>query len=455
MSSSAPSAAAVPAPLWSRACGPLSGETRVPGDKSISHRALMFGALAVGETTVTGLLEGEDVLRTADAMRKLGATVARRPDGTWVLHGRGVGGLTEPDDVLDMGNSGTGARLLMGLLATHPFTSVLTGDASLRKRPMARVTDPLARFGAVFTGRSGGRLPLAVTGTEQPVPIDYTLPVASAQVKSAVLLAGLNTPGRTTVIEPEPSRDHTELMLRAFGADLTVEDLPEGGRRITLTGQPELTGRPVVVPGDPSSAAFPVVAALIVPGSHVVVRNVGMNPLRTGLFKTLLEMGADIRLVDERLEAGEPVADLEVRHSALKGVYVPAERAPSMIDEYPILAVAAAFAEGETRMDGLAELRVKESDRLTTMADGLADCGAETAVEGDTLIVRGTGTAPKGGAMIAVQLDHRIGMSFLVLGMATPEPVGIDDAAAIATSFPDFAGLMTRLGALISSDKDR
>lgn len=441
----------LPQALWSRPNGALTGAIPVPGDKSISHRALMFGALAVGETTIEGLLEGEDVLRTARAMQQLGATVERLGDGQWRLFGRGVGGLCEPDDVLDMGNAGTGARLLMGLLATHPFTAVLTGDASLRKRPMARVTVPLSAFGATFTGRSGGRLPLAVTGTETPIPQTYTLPMASAQVKSAVLLAGLNTPGQTTVIEPEPTRDHSELMLRAFGAELTVEDQADGSRVITLTGQPELTGRPVKVPGDPSSAAFPVVAALIVPGSVVTIRNVGMNPLRTGLIATLMEMGADIRLINERTEAGEAVADLEVHASALKGVTVPASRAPSMIDEYPILSVAAAFASGETRMDGVGELRVKESDRFTAMLDGLAACGVETAEEGDTLIVRGTGQPPRGGAMIPVNLDHRIGMSYLVLGMATAEPVGIDDADAIATSFPGFADLMRGLGADISS----
>lgn len=442
------SSSEAPQPLWSRPRGALKGTLTVPGDKSISHRALMFGALALGETTVEGLLEGEDVLRTAQAMRQLGATVERLGEGSWRLQGRGVGGLCEPDDVLDMGNSGTGARLLMGLLATHPFTSVLTGDASLRKRPMARVTVPLSHFGATFTGRSGGRLPLAVTGTATPVPQTYELPVASAQVKSAVLLAGLNTPGVTTVIEPEATRDHSELMLRAFGADLTVSVRDDGARVITLVGQPELTGRAVKVPGDPSSAAFPVVAALIVPGSHIVVRNVGMNPLRTGLFTTLLEMGADIKLVNEREEAGEPVADLEVRYSALKGVTVPPERAPSMIDEYPILSVAAACASGETRMLGLAELRVKESDRLAAMADGLKACGADTDVaENDTLVVRGTGQPPRGGAMIPVNLDHRIGMSYLVLGMTTAEAVGIDDASAIATSFPGFADMMIELGA--------
>lgn len=433
--------------LWSKACPPLSGDIRVPGDKSVSHRALMFGALAIGETVVEGLLEGEDVLRTAAAMKQLGASVERRDNGTWVLQGRGVGGLAEPADVLDMGNAGTGARLLMGLLASHPFTAVLTGDASLRSRPMARVTTPLAQMGATFTGRSGGRLPMAVTGTETPVPITYTLPVASAQVKSAILLAGLNTPGETTVIEPEPTRDHTELMLRAFGADVRVEDRADGSRVITLTGQPELTGRAIVVPSDPSSAAFPVAAALIVPGSHITVRGVGMNPLRTGLYTTLREMGADLTITNERVEGGEPVADLVVRHGPLKGVSVPAERAPSMIDEYPILSVVAAFASGETRMNGLAELRVKESDRLSLMANGLAACGVTVRVEGDDLIVTGTGAAPKGGQNIAVNLDHRIGMSFLVLGMAAQEAVGIDDESAIGTSFPGFSALMTGLGA--------
>lgn len=442
----------LPDALWSRAAPGLSGSVSVPGDKSVSHRALMFGALAVGETVIDGLLEGEDVLRTAEAMRRMGAEVTRRPDGRWVLHGRGVGGLAEPDDALDMGNAGTGARLIMGLLATHPFTAVLTGDASLRGRPMARVIDPLSRFGARFVGRSGGRLPLAVTGTDAPVPQTYELPVASAQVKSAVLLAGLNTPGETVVIEREPTRDHTELMLRAFGADVRVEEIDGGGRRITLTGRPELTGQAVVVPGDPSSAAFPVVAGLIVPGSHLTVRNVGLNPLRTGLFTTLREMGADLRVVNERISGGESVGDLEVRASSLRGVRVPPERAPSMIDEYPVLAVAAACATGETRMDGLGELRVKESNRLDGMARGLAACGVDVTVEGDSLIVRGTGTPPRGGALIPVELDHRIGMSFLVLGMAAQQAVGIDDQAAIGTSFPNFASLMTGLGALITTE---
>ena len=439
-----------PKPLSSSAVTALSGRVRVPGDKSVSHRALMFGALALGRSTVEGLLEGEDVLRTAEAMRRLGAEVTRLDDGTWELYGRGVGGLAEPDDVLDMGNAGTGARLLMGLVASHPFTTVFTGDASLRSRPMRRVSEPLSRMGAGFVGRSGGRLPMAVIGAVSPLPITYELPVPSAQVKSAVLLAGLNTPGITTVIEREATRDHTELMLRGFGAELTVETLADGGRAISLKGQPELTGRAVKVPADPSSAAFPVVAALLVSGSHITVTGVGTNPLRCGLFETLREMGADIRAVNVRDEAGEPVADLEVRFSALKGVDVPPERAPSMIDEYPVLAVAAAFASGTTRMRGLAELRVKESDRLAAVARGLEACGVTLEVEGDDLIVHGTGQPPRGGATIAVNLDHRIAMSFLVMGMAAREAVRVDDAAAIDTSFPGFASLMNGLGAKIA-----
>lgn len=440
------------AALISARAEPLRGTARIPGDKSISHRALMLGALAVGESVVEGLLEGEDVLRTAAAMRALGAEVTRQGDGRWRLWGRGVGGLAEPSEVLDMGNSGTGARLLMGLAATHRFTTFFTGDASLRGRPMARVIEPLARIGARFVGRSGGRLPLAVIGAERPLPITYELPVASAQVKSAVLLAGLNTPGETTVIEAHPTRDHSELMLRHFGAAVTVASLPGGGRAVTIQGQPELTGRHVGVPADPSSAAFPLVAALLVPGSEVTMPAVGVNPLRCGLFETLREMGADLTLADVREQCGEPVADLTARHGPLKGVTVPAARAPSMIDEYPILAVAAACAEGATRMRGLGELRVKESDRLTAMARGLAACGARVEVEGDDLIVHGTGRPPQGGATIAVALDHRIAMSFLVLGMASAAPVAVDDAAAIDTSFPGFAALMNGLGGRIGGD---
>ena len=436
-------------PLVSSRVAALSGSVRVPGDKSISHRALMFGALAVGESVIEGLLEGEDVLCTAAAMRALGAEVERREDGTWRVRGRGVGGLAEPDGVLDMGNSGTGARLLAGLVATHPFTSFFTGDASLRSRPMRRVIEPLTSMGAQFVARDGGRLPMAVIGASRPLPISYELPVASAQVKSAILLAGLNTPGETTVIERHATRDHTELMLRNFGATVTVVDLPDGGRAITLVGQPELLARPVLVPSDPSSAAFPAVAALICPGSDLLLPGIGINPLRTGLYATLAEMGANIELVNSRTEAGEPVADLRIRHSELKGVVVPPERAPSMIDEYPILAMAAACAHGTTRMRGLAELRVKESDRLAAIARGLEACGVGVEEDKDSLTVHGVGRPPQGGGLVATHFDHRIAMSFLVLGMASAEPVTVDDATAIDTSFPGFAALMNGLGAKI------
>ncbi|MBI2242313.1 MAG: 3-phosphoshikimate 1-carboxyvinyltransferase [Magnetospirillum gryphiswaldense] len=437
-------------PLISRRASALSGSAKVPGDKSVSHRALMFGALAVGESRVEGLLEGDDVLRTAAAMRALGAEVERLDDGTWRLFGRGVGGLQEPADVLDLGNSGTGARLMMGLVATHPFTTIFTGDASLRSRPMKRVSAPLGQMGARFFGRDGGRLPMAVVGTGNPLPITYELPVASAQVKSAILLAGLNTPGQTTVIEREATRDHTELMLRNFGAQVDVEHGEAGERIITVTGFPELTGRHVVVPADPSSAAFPAVAGLITPGSEIVLKGVGMNPLRTGLYQSLSEMGADLAFENVREEGGEQVADLRVRHSTLKGVDVPAERAPSMIDEYPVLAVAAAFATGTTRMFGLSELRVKESDRFAATLRGLAACGVQVEEDGDTMIVHGNGKPPVGGATIAVNLDHRIAMAFLVLGMASADPVAVDDAEAIDTSFPGFVDLMNGMGAQIS-----
>ncbi|MGE4281523.1 MAG: 3-phosphoshikimate 1-carboxyvinyltransferase [Magnetospirillum sp.] len=437
-------------PLISRRAAALSGSAKVPGDKSVSHRALMFGALAVGESRVEGLLEGDDVLRTAAAMRALGAEVDRLDDGTWRLFGRGVGGLKEPDDVLDLGNSGTGARLMMGLVASHPFTTIFTGDASLRSRPMKRVSVPLSQMGARFFGRDGGRLPMAVVGTSNPLPITYELPVASAQVKSAILLAGLNTPGRTTVIEREATRDHTELMLRNFGAQVDVEHGEAGERVITVTGFPELTGRHVVVPADPSSAAFPAVAGLITPGSEIVLQGVGMNPLRTGLYQSLSEMGADLAFENVREEGGEQVADLRVRYSALKGVDVPAERAPSMIDEYPILAVAASFAQGTTRMFGLSELRVKESDRFAATMRGLQACGVQVEEDGDTMIVHGNGKPPVGGATIAVNLDHRIAMAFLIMGMASADPVAVDDAEAIDTSFPGFVDLMNGMGAQIS-----
>ncbi|MEO8713885.1 MAG: 3-phosphoshikimate 1-carboxyvinyltransferase, partial [Acetobacteraceae bacterium] len=395
----------------------LTGRIAVPGDKSISHRALMFGALAVGETRIGGLLEGEDVLRTAAAMRALGTEVARDPDGTWVVAGRGIGGLVEPDDVLDMGNSGTAARLLCGILASHPLFAVMTGDASLRRRPMRRVTDPLAACGARFAGRKGGRLPLAIEGTGEALPLDYRVPVPSAQVKSAVLLAGLNARGTTRVEEPEATRDHTENMLRHFGATVRVEAVGRG-RLIELDGQPELLAADVAVPGDPSSAGFPLLAALLVPGSRIEVTGVGLNPLRTGLLTTLAEMGADITVANRRVAGGEEVGDLIARHGTLRGVDVPPERAPSMIDEYPILAVAAACAEGVSRMRGLRELRVKESDRLSATAAMLAACGARAETEGDDLIVHGTGRKPAGGAVVTTHMDHRIAMSALILGLA-------------------------------------
>ena len=440
-------------PLLSGTAGPLKGRVRVPGDKSISHRALILGSLAVGRTRVSGLLEGEDVLCTAAAMRALGAMLEREADGVWTVTGVGVGGLTEPEGLLDMGNSGTGARLLMGVVASHPLTAFFTGDASLRRRPMGRVGDPLSRIGARIVSRAGGRLPLALTGTGDPVPISYRLPVASAQVKSAVLLAGLNTPGVTSVIEPMPTRDHSERMMRHFGASVAVEDHPDGTREIRLEGQPELRAADLVVPSDPSSAAFPAVAALLVPGSELTIDAVGTNSLRTGLYETLLEMGADIAFQNERIEGGEPVADLLVKASRLKGVTVPAERSPRMIDEYPVLAVAAAFAEGPTVMLGLGELRVKESDRLTAVAEGLKACGVDFSIEGDTLTVEGKGKPPKGGGFIAAKLDHRVAMSFLVLGLAAKAETKIDDGETINTSFPGFVALMNGLGARISEPK--
>jgi len=426
----------------------LSGTATVPGDKSVSHRCLMFAALASGTSRISGLLEGEDVLATAGALRAMGVDLAREPDGGWRVEGRGSDGLAEPGDVLDLGNAGTGARLLMGILAGQPFTSVLSGDASLRRRPMRRVTEPLGLMGAAFAGRSGGRLPLAVTGRRPLRAIDYASPVASAQVKSAVLLAGLFADGTTTVREPLPSRDHTERMLRAMGAEVAVEDLPDGARAASVRGGASLAAQSLVVPGDPSSAAFPTVAALITPGSALRLGGVATNPLRAGLYTTLREMGARIRLTNERTAGGEPVADLEIEASDLGGVEVPPERAPSMIDEYPVLAVAAAFARGRTVMRGLAELRVKESDRLATMAHGLAACGVRVRVEGDDLTVEGGGP-PAGGAAIDAHLDHRIAMSFLVLGGRAREPVTVEGAETIETSFPGFRGLMNGLGCRI------
>jgi len=427
---------------------PLSGRISVPGDKSISHRALMFGALAVGATRISGLLEGEDVLRTAAAMRALGAEVTREPGGDWRVSGRGIGGLAEPADVLDMGNSGTAARLLAGILASHDLFAVMTGDASLRRRPMRRVIEPLTACGARFDAREGGRLPLAVRGARDALPLEYRVPVPSAQVKSAVLLAGLNAPGVTTVEEAEATRDHSENMLRHFGALVEVE-LAGAGRIIRLHGQPELTAADVVVPGDPSSAAFPLVAALLVPGSRVRLAGIGLNPLRTGLIDTLLEMGADIEVENRRIEGGEPVGDLVAAHGALRSVDVPPERAPSMIDEFPVLAAVAACAAGTTRMRGLKELRVKESDRLTATANLLTTNGVKVDIEGDDLIVHGAGGPPPGGGDVATEMDHRIAMSALVLGLATAAPVRIDDSAFIETSFPGFVALMERLGAPI------
>jgi 3-phosphoshikimate 1-carboxyvinyltransferase len=440
-------------PMTAHKSGPLRGTASVPGDKSISHRALIFGAMAVGETRITGLLEGQDVLDTARAMQAFGAVVQQQGPGAWTVQGVGVGGFSEPADVIDVGNSGTGARLIMGTMATTPITVTFTGDASLRKRPMGRVTDPLSLFGTQAYGRKGGRLPMTVVGAAHPVPVRYALPVASAQVKSAVLLAGLNAPGQTVVIEREPTRDHSERMLLGFGAELTVEKTAEGNV-ITLTGQPELRPQSVAVPRDPSSAAFPVCAALIVEGSDIFVPGVSQNLTRNGLYVTLVEMGAEIEFQNPRTEGGEPVADLRVRFSGdMKGIEVPPDRAPSMIDEYPILSVVAACATGRTVMRGIKVLRVKESDRIDAMARGLEACGVRVEEDEDTLIVHGLGAGNvPGGATCAVHLDHRIAMSFLVLGMAAKRPVTVDDASPIATSFPIFEGLMTGLGATLKRD---
>ncbi|TRW96767.1 3-phosphoshikimate 1-carboxyvinyltransferase [Paracoccus sp. M683] len=434
-----------PRPMTARPSGPLTGVAQVPGDKSISHRALILGALSVGETRITGLLEGQDVLDTAKAMAAFGADVQRVGDGEWVVHGVGVGGFAEPEGVIDCGNSGTGVRLIMGAMATTPISATFTGDASLSKRPMARITDPLAQFGAQIVAREGGRLPVTITGAADPVPLRYKTPVASAQIKSAILLAGLNAPGETVVIEAEPTRDHSERMLAGFGAQIRTERTSEG-HVITLTGRPELRGQPVAVPRDPSSAAFPVAAALIVPGSEISVPGVSRNPTRDGLYVTLLEMGADIRFQNIREEGGEPVADLVVRHGPLKGVEVPADRAASMIDEFPILSVIASFAEGRTVMNGVAELRVKESDRIDAMARGLEANGVRVEETRDSMTVHGMAEVP-GGAVAVTHLDHRIAMSFLVLGLAARQPVSVDDGSPIATSFPDFLPLMQRLGA--------
>jgi 3-phosphoshikimate 1-carboxyvinyltransferase len=437
-------------PLESRASGPLSGKVRVPGDKSISHRALILGALAVGETKISGLLEGEDVLNTAKSMQALGAKVERSGPFAWQVRGVGVAGFAQPASPLDFGNSGTGCRLVMGAVAGCPITAIFDGDASLRSRPMRRILDPLELMGAkAGEAREGGRLPLTLHGAHNPVPILYRTPVASAQIKSAVLLAGLAAPGITTVIEQEASRDHTELMLKHFGAEIVSTTEGSHGRKIALTGQPELHGAEVVVPADPSSAAFPIVAALVVEGSDVTFSDVMTNPLRTGLFTTLREMGASIEESEVRGDAGEPMARLRVRASKLRGVEVPPERAPSMIDEYLVLAVAASFAEGTTIMRGLQELRVKESDRLEATAAMLRVNGIKVEIAGDDLIVEGRGHVP-GGGIVATHMDHRIAMSALVMGLAADKPVKIDDTAFIATSFPDFIPMMRSLGAEFS-----
>ncbi len=437
-------------PMSAHKSSGLSGEAHVPGDKSISHRSLIFGAMAVGETRVTRLLEGQDVLDTAKAMRSFGADVEKQGD-TWVVQGVGVGGFAEPDHVIDCGNSGTGVRLIMGAMATCPIAATFTGDASLNKRPMARVTDPLALFGARSYGRSGGRLPMTIIGAENPVPVTYTTPVPSAQVKSAVLLAGLNAPGQTVVIEREATRDHSERMLAGFGAQIVTEDTDEG-HVITLTGQPELKPQTIIVPRDPSSAAFPVCAALITEGSDVLVPNIGLNPTRAGLFYTLQDMGADLTFENMREEGGEPVADLRAKYSPdLKGIEVPAERAASMIDEYPVLSVVAAFAEGKTYMPGVKELRVKESDRIDAMATGLRAAGVDVDEGEDWWTVHGRGFGDvAGGVTVKTHLDHRIAMSFLVMGFATNAPMTVDDSGPISTSFPIFENLMTQLGAKLT-----
>jgi 3-phosphoshikimate 1-carboxyvinyltransferase len=433
--------------MISRPSSPLTGTTKVPGDKSISHRALMLGALTAGETIISGLLEGEDVLHTADAMRAMGAKIEKGGDGLWRVFGTGIGGLHEPAGVLDMGNSGTSARLLMGIIAGHAISARFDGDASLVKRPMKRVMEPLEMMGATFEAAEGGRLPLKITGAVDPLAIEYRLPVPSAQVKSAILLAGLNARGRTTVIEDKPTRDHTEKMLQHFGIHAETQKLEDGAHAVSLLGQQELQPGAIDVPGDPSSAAFPAVAATINKGSDIRLYGVGVNERRTGLYTTLREMGADIAFENTRIQGGEPVADIVVRGTGtLKGVDVPPERVPSMIDEFPVLAVAAACANGTTRMRGLAELRVKESDRLLMIAEGLKACGVKLEMGEDSLTIHGNGQPPQGGASVQTALDHRIAMSFMVLGTVTKEPVRIDDGTPIRTSFPEFARLMNDLG---------
>jgi len=440
--------------LRSMAAGSLEGKIRVPGDKSLSHRALMFAAMTVGETRIEGLLEGEDVIATADALRGLGVEISQENQGVWRVQGVGVSGLTEPSEVLNLGNAGTGVRLLMGLLAGHPFTTFLTGDDSLCRRPMGRVAKPLTEMGAVFLARSGDRLPLAITGSNELIPMTYEQPVASAQVKSAVLLAGLHAPGQTTVIEPSPSRDHTERMLNFLGAKVETEALVDGRSKVTVTGQPELMATDLSVPGDPSSAAFLLAAAALCPGSRLRIENVGLNSLRTGFMRCLEDMGAKLTYGNGELNAGEPVSWLEIEHGPLDGIDVPISRVPSMIDEFPILAIAASTANGTTRMTGLGELRVKESDRLKAMAEGLAAAGVQVDMGADSLTVEGRGEPPSGGCRIDADHDHRIAMSFLVLGCIAKKPIEVSGAETIETSFPGFRDLMNDLGADIQETNE-
>lgn len=434
--------------------GPLSGTVQVPGDKSISHRALMFGALAKGETIISGLLEAGDVFSTAEALRSMGAQVALGDDGLWRAHGTGQ--LTEPSAILDMGNSGTSTRLLSGVIAGYPMTATITGDASLIKRPMARVITPLESMGAKFMTRAGHRLPMTMQGSDSLKSIEYRLPVASAQVKSAILLAGLHAHGTTTVIEDTPTRDHTETMLRAFGVDVKTEKIANGAHAISIKGDQTLRGCGVDVPGDPSAAAFPAAAALMVPGSDIIIPGVTMNPRRNGLYVTLIEMGADITMKNERLQGGEPVADLHIRYTGpLQGVVLPPDRVASMIDEIPALSMVASCAGGTMTMTNLGELRVKESDRLKMVATGLSACGVKLEMSEDSLTIHGTGAPPQGGGMIETALDHRIAMSFLCLGLATTDPITIDDISPVMTSFPEFLSVMRGLGAkLENSDED-
>ena len=437
-------------PLISHRSPALRGDITIPGDKSISHRSIMFGALSVGTTHITGLLEGEDVLATAQAFRQMGATITKNNDGTWTVNGVGLGGLNSPDNVLDMGNSGTSARLILGILAGHKVTATMTGDTSLRKRPMRRVTNPLSAMGAMFSGPDDGTLPITVQGTDCPLPTTYETPMASAQVKSAILLAGLTARGQTTVIEPTLTRDHTERMLQKFGATVLTTPMPDGRQKITITGRPTLQGCNIQVPADPSSASFPLVAGALVTGSEITLRNIGQNKTRTGLFDTLLEMGADVTITPIADDSkGEPLAHMTVRASNLNGVDVPPERASSMIDEFPILAVAAAQATGTTRFNNVHELRVKESDRLAAIEDGLIANGIQVQSGDDWMVIHGTGGKIPGCGTVATHLDHRIAMSFLIMGLVSQNPVTVDNGVAIRTSFPSFESLMTGMGAII------